>query len=73
MLQLWNEPKAIDGHEKAFLARYHQALKWARHFSANRPWQAADLVQDAFLQFMALRPDLPRSPLSPESGQTIEL
>jgi RNA polymerase sigma factor (sigma-70 family) len=58
MLQLWDEPKAIDGHEKVFLARYHQALKWARHFSTNRPWQAGDLVQDAFLQFIALRPDL---------------
>lgn len=58
MLQLWEEPKTIDGHEKVFLARYQQALKWARHFSTNRPWQAADLVQDAFLQFIALRPDL---------------
>jgi RNA polymerase sigma factor (sigma-70 family) len=58
MLQLRDKPKAIDGHEKVFLARYHQALKWARHFSTNRPWQAGDLVQDAFLQFIALRPDL---------------
>jgi RNA polymerase sigma factor (sigma-70 family) len=58
MLHLWEKSKPIDGHEEVFLARYHQALKWARHFSANRPWQAGDLVQEAFLQFMALRPDL---------------
>ena len=58
MLHRWQKSKPIDGHEEAFLARYHQALKWARHFSANRPWQAGDLVQEAFLQFMALRPDL---------------
>lgn len=58
MLHIWEKSKPIDGHEEVFLARYHQALKWARHFSANRPWQAGDLVQEAFLQFMALRPDL---------------
>lgn len=58
MLHLWEKSKPTDGHEEVFLAKYHQALKWARHFSANRPWQAADLVQDAFLQFIALRPDL---------------
>ncbi len=58
MLHIWEKPKPIDGHEEVFLARYHQALKWARHFSANRPWQAGDLVQEAFLQFIALRPDL---------------
>ena len=58
MLHLWEKSRPIDGHEEVFLAKYHQALKWARHFSANRPWQAGDLVQEAFLQFMALRPDL---------------
>jgi len=60
MLEVWHRASRVDRHEQAFLARHDQILKWSRQLCADRPWQAEDLAQDAFVQFMAMRPDLDR-------------
>lgn len=58
MLPIWRNRKVGDRRQDEFLARYDRIVQWARQLSANRPWQAEDLAQDAYLQFMAIRPDL---------------
>ena len=58
MLQIWRHRKTGNRHQDEFLARYDQIYKWSRQFCINRPWEADDLTQEAYLQFMAIRPNL---------------
>jgi RNA polymerase sigma factor (sigma-70 family) len=58
MLQILRNRKTGNPHQDEFLARYKQIFHWAQQLCINRPWEADDLTQEAFLQFMAIRPNL---------------
>jgi DNA-directed RNA polymerase specialized sigma24 family protein len=45
-------------HEELFLERYARLLDWARRLTAGGPLQAEELVHDAYVHFVLLRPDL---------------
>ncbi|MPY88026.1 MAG: sigma-70 family RNA polymerase sigma factor [Luteitalea sp.] len=51
-------PRPTDAHEAWFEEHYAQLMAWALHLTGRDREQAEDLVHDAFVQFMAHRPDL---------------
>lgn len=47
-----------DTHEQAFVARYSALLGWAIKLTDGDRREAEDLVQDAFVRFVRVRPEL---------------
>src|SRR6266851_6465040 len=55
---LKSTPGIVESHEDVFVARCKQLRSWARALAGDDLAQAEDLVQDAYIQFTVLRPDL---------------
>ena len=51
-------PKKQATHEELFLNRYPELLSWSMRVSGNDRDRAEDLVQDAYLQWMLVKPDV---------------
>jgi len=51
-------PKKQATHEELFLNRYPELLSWSMRVSGNDRDRAEDLVQDAYIQWMLVKPDV---------------
>ena len=55
MLKPWT---IIPNHEDLFIQRYDHILSWSLKITGHNRQLAEDLVHDAFIQFVLVRPDL---------------
>src|SRR5260370_26888056 len=55
---LKSTPGIVESHEDVFVARCGPLRAWSRALAGDDLAQAEDLVQDAYVQFTVLRPDL---------------
>ena len=51
-------PKRQASHEELFLNRYPELMSWSMRITGNDRNRAEDVVHDAYIQWMLVRPDV---------------